>query len=223
MFPDAPSLFAFGQGGFRDECPDGTLQRKPSYTVGPIFRGLFWPSTVFILRKMLYTLLIGRKEAKGMLQLLMGRSGSGKTYTVIEELADLAREGRDRPLLLLVPEQFSFESERALLNRLGPEPAGRIQVLSFTRLAQTVFREIGGVAGKRMDDGTRALLMSQALEACADQLSLYQRHIADPEYISAALAMLTELKQCAVTPEMLEETSKVLEDGTLKKRLGSSP
>ena len=153
-----------------------------------------------------------------MLQLLMGRSGSGKTYAIMEELEQLARMEEPLPLILLVPEQFSFESERALLHRLGARLSGRVQVLSFTRLAETVFREIGGIAGKRMDDGIRTLLMSQALEACSQQLRLYQRHIADPEYIRSALAMLTECKQCAVSPDLLEKASDTLEDGTLKQK-----
>ena len=99
-----------------------------------------------------------------MLQLLLGRSGTGKTRRVLEELTHLARQQDAPTLVLLVPEQFSFESERTLLEALGPRLAGRIRVLSFTRLAETVFREVGGLAGRQMDDATRALLMSQALE-----------------------------------------------------------
>ena len=100
-----------------------------------------------------------------MLRLLLGRSGTGKTWEIEELLTGLAREGTG-PLYLLVPEQFSFESERAMLERLGPRLAGRVQVLSFTRLADAVTRELGGRAGRRMDDATRMLLMSAALERC---------------------------------------------------------
>lgn len=108
-----------------------------------------------------------------MLQLVLGRSGAGKTEWVYERLCALAKAGR-QGLLLLVPEQFSFESERALLERLGPRLSGSVQVLSFTRLAEQVFREVGGMAGRRMDDPTRALLMSRALELAADHLTLYK-------------------------------------------------
>lgn len=109
-----------------------------------------------------------------MLELLLGGAGSGKTYTVFEELTRLAEQEAPPALFLLVPEQFSFESERTLLRRLGPQHASRVQVLSFTRLVQTVFRELGGVAGKRMDDGARALLMSQAVRGVSDHLTLYR-------------------------------------------------
>ena len=78
-----------------------------------------------------------------MLQLLLGRSGTGKTRRVLEELTHLARQQDAPTLVLLVPEQFSFESERTQLEALGPRLAGRIRVLSFTRLAETVCRFSG--------------------------------------------------------------------------------
>lgn len=76
--------------------------------------------------------------------------------------------------------------------------------LSFTRLAETVFREVGGLAGPQMDDATRALLMSQALEQVSEQLVLYRRQAASPDYIQSVLSLLSECKQCAITPHQLE-------------------
>ena len=43
-----------------------------------------------------------------MLELLLGRSGTGKTHTVFDELTRLAEQDEGLPLYLLVPEQFSF-------------------------------------------------------------------------------------------------------------------
>lgn len=152
-----------------------------------------------------------------MLQLIVGRSGSGKTYTVYEELKTHADSGT--PLFLLVPEQASFENERRLLEKLGPVLSQRVRVLSFTRMAETVFREIGGTAGRRMDAALSLLLMSEALHSVAASLSLYQRHIDDPEYLRSVLGMLSECKQCAITPLLLEETAKTLPDGLLKNKV----
>ena len=54
-----------------------------------------------------------------MLHLVYGRSGSGKTHYARELMASLCRSGAGN-LLLLTPEQYSFESERAMLHLLGP-------------------------------------------------------------------------------------------------------
>ena len=72
-----------------------------------------------------------------MLHLVYGRAGSGKTRYVRELLATLCENGAGN-LLLLTPEQVSFESERAMLRRLGPRRAQGVQVLSFTPIPCSV-------------------------------------------------------------------------------------
>ncbi len=153
-----------------------------------------------------------------MLQLILGRSGYGKTHAVQEEIVRRAQAGEEN-LILLVPEQFSFESERTLLRRLGVQKAQRVQVLSFTRLAETVARECGGLSGKVMDNVTRTLLMSRALEQVADRLVLYRRHAMRADYVQAVLDMMAECKQYAVTPRRLDEASAALPAGTLRQKV----
>ena len=55
-------------------------------------------------------------------------------------------EGHPRAILI-VPEQYSFESERAILRGMGAEKAQGILVTSFTRLAELSFRTYGGLPG----------------------------------------------------------------------------
>lgn len=100
-----------------------------------------------------------------MLQLILGVPGSGKTHEIRERIGRTVEEGRLR-VMLLVPEQYSFENERALYDRLGPSGAIRAEVLSFTRLCELIFRTCGGLAGGRLSDAGRTLLVSQALLSC---------------------------------------------------------
>ncbi len=152
-----------------------------------------------------------------MLQLLVGRSGSGKTHTIYQELKAAATN--DVPLFLLVPEQASFENERRLLEELGPVHSQRVQVLSFTRMAEIVFREVGGTAGRRMDTTLSLLLMNEALHTVADRLTVYQKHVDDADYLRSLLITLSECKQCVVSPVLLAETAVSLPDGLLKNKL----
>ena len=157
-----------------------------------------------------------------MLQLLIGRSGSGKTHTIVERLNTLATQGQE-PILWLVPEQHSFESERTLLERLGPVQAARVQVLSFSRLADMVFREVGGLAEETLDEGTRGLLMSRALEQVAavaadaddPMRGLRPRMATDSAYVEQLLQLWQELRQCAVSTTEWERVAAALveEDG----------
>ena len=81
-----------------------------------------------------------------MLNLILGRAGTGKTETVRHMLVDRARAG-GKNLYLIVPEQYSFETEKTILRMAGPRYAAQIQVLSFTRLAEAAFLRRGLAVG----------------------------------------------------------------------------
>lgn len=152
-----------------------------------------------------------------MLHLILGRSGSGKTHYIRSLLCDLAGEGA-HDMILLVPEQFSFESERAMLELLGPRDAGRVEILSFSRLVDAVFRVYGGVSGARIDGGGRMLLMSLALEEAQDHLELYARHKESPALAAKLLDLVAECRQCAVTPADLHRAADKLPDSVLRRK-----
>ncbi|HEX3037942.1 MAG TPA: PD-(D/E)XK nuclease family protein [Oscillospiraceae bacterium] len=152
-----------------------------------------------------------------MLHLILGRAGSGKTHTVRLSLRDLAQK-EDKKCMLLVPEQYSFESERAMLRLLGAKDEQKVQVTSFTRLTDLVFRKYGGLAGRRLDDGGRNILMSLALEQVSAELPLYRKHAQTPELVNMMLAASAEMKMCAVTPNDLSVAAAAMQDGTLKQK-----
>ena len=162
-----------------------------------------------------------------MLQLLIGSSGSGKTYGILQRIAALTAEGK-KNILWLVPEQYSFESERALLRALGPVGASAVRVLSFSRLADMVAREVGGLAERRLDEATRALLMSRALtqvaqvaEDTADPIrGLRVRLATDSTYVEQLLTLWEELRRCAVPTDELERVASALsaEEGLLAQK-----
>lgn len=152
-----------------------------------------------------------------MLQFIFGRAASGKTEAVFRRIEKAVLAGRE-DIILLVPEQFSFESERALLRRLGRTASKQVEVLSFTRLCDRVFRETGGLAGRRIDDSGRALLMGEALAETAGSLQLFGRQAGTVEFVRTMLSAAAEWKQCGITPAMLAEASQALPAGTLRAK-----
>ena len=76
-------------------------------------------------------------------QFILGRSGTGKTHACIEAVCDalVADPNSSAPLILLVPEQATFQMERAVLSHAGIEGFSRCApgivvtiVCSFCRL-----------------------------------------------------------------------------------------
>ena len=75
---------------------------------------------------------------------LYGRSGSGKTYEVTQQLRRSAEQ--EKRSFLLVPEQQSHAAERKMLSILPPKAQLTVETLSFSRLANRVFRQYGGLS-----------------------------------------------------------------------------
>lgn len=153
-----------------------------------------------------------------MLQLITGRSGSGKSQKIFENIGAVLHEQSEARIFLIVPEQASYENERYLLEKLGSSLSQRVQVLSFTRMAETVLRQLGGGWEKRMDQTVSMLLMSQAFSVVADHLQIFRRHCEKTECLEAVLSMYAECKQCGISARDLLQTSSSFSKGVLRSK-----
>ena len=109
-----------------------------------------------------------------MLSFILGTAQSGKTYTLLKRIEELVLQGKEN-IYLLVPEQASFECEREMLKILGVKNANKVNVVSFTRLCSVILSDLGGLGCKVADEGTRLIMLSQALESLKDELKVYKR------------------------------------------------
>ena len=139
-----------------------------------------------------------------MLELILGGAGTGKTTLIYNKIKQAVQAGQQ--VILLVPEQASFENERQLYRLLGPQKALSVEVLSFTRLCDRVFRTYGGLAGIHMEDSSKLLLMSVALEGLREQLQVYGRETAAP-FIESMCELVHELKTAGVVPAQLRQAA----------------
>ena len=152
-----------------------------------------------------------------MLRLIFGRAGSGKTRYALEAAGAAMEKGRHA--VIVVPEQFTYETERALLRRLGPRSCLYVEVLSFSRMAHRVFGECGGVACRYIDDSGRALVMHRALQQVADRLGVYRRQAASPAFAGTMVQTVAEYKQCGVDSQALAQAAGQLDDPLLSQKL----
>lgn len=154
-----------------------------------------------------------------MLYLLKGRAGTGKTAQVFREMK---ARGSQRPQLLLVPEQASFEMEGRLCRENGNRAGLYGEVLSFTRLENRVLSLAGGGAREVLDEGGRLLTMYAALKSLQGSLTVYALPSQRPEFLSSLLTTMDELKSYCVTGAQLEEVGEDTEglDGDKLRDLG---
>ncbi len=147
-----------------------------------------------------------------MLHYITGRPGSGKSEYLLTKLRQVLEDGGEA--VVLVPEQQAVLWE----TRLAAEfPLGwqlRLEITNFTRLANTVFRQYGGLAMPRIDDGGRSLVLWRAMLSVWDMLRVYN-HAADgreDKSIPTLAGAIGELKRNRVTPASLEKASAELSE-----------
>ena len=153
-----------------------------------------------------------------MLQFVMGRAGSGKTEYLRRMLADRSLAGQGGTVMI-VPEQYTFETEKAMLRLAGPVRGNAIPVYSFTRLAEAVFRREGGAVGRRLSDGGRRILMASAIEACQDRLEVYASAAKGGRITDVMLTAVSEMKLCGIAPGDLQQASRELGGTGLGRKL----
>ena len=91
----------------------------------------------------------------------MGRSGSGKTAYMVERIKEDLKAGYET-ILVIVPDQFTFETERELIEKTG-KGLFQIRVLSFHRLIQTLREELGTGGCETLDDSGKAMFVNKLL------------------------------------------------------------
>ena len=77
------------------------------------------------------------------LQFIFGNSGSGKSSYLYEKVLEEAEKEPTKNFLVLVPEQFTMQTQRELVRRQKNHAIMNVDVLSFARLAYRVFDELG--------------------------------------------------------------------------------
>ena len=135
-----------------------------------------------------------------MLTLLLGRAGTGKSESVLQRLGEGAKT---RPQLLLVPEQYSHDTERRLCKTLGNVASNRAEVLSFTRLYSRVCDRAGGGAEPCLDAGGRLLLMRAAVKEVGENLTVYRNPSRKSSFLSGLIEVVDECKRYRVTSAQL--------------------
>lgn len=144
----------------------------------------------------------------GNLQLITGYAGSGKTTHILERIVNTLTKEPDRRIILLVPEQASYNYEYQLT--IHPAIGGilSVQVLSFQRLAWTVLQQTGGAAQTVLSDLGKLLILRQEILRADSDLAFLKGSANKPGYLQLLAEAIAEFKQYGYSPEDLAENIK---------------
>ncbi len=145
-------------------------------------------------------------------QFILGRAGVGKTHACLAAVGSALTESTPGPLLLIVPEQASAATERALA---GVAPRGgymNAEVLSFSRLARRIFAQ----AGKNptfLPRTARRLALHHLLRTLRDELPTLRRTADTAGLVRELDALFTQLVREGLTSERLRAASTAASAG----------
>lgn len=162
--------------------------------------------------------LLHLKRGIDLLRFVLGKSGTGKTEYLYNTLTKLAESGENR-IIMLIPDQSSFETEKVFLDRLGAKKCQNVKVFGFSRFCRYVFDTINFEQKNVIDDSTRAVIMSLALEQLDTSLEMFANSSGKKSVIEAMLSALKECKKAKISTEMLRNVSALVDDKTLKTKL----
>lgn len=118
-----------------------------------------------------------------MLSFILGPSGFGKTQSVITEINKVLDMGTGKKIFVIVPEQESVKMEAELLEVCGNRINADVEVINFSRLANRVFRESGGMTYKYIDNSGKDLMTAVILEKLKNTCKTFSKVSEDTKYV----------------------------------------
>lgn len=163
-----------------------------------------------------------RKERKGnknmAIQFIFGAGGSRKSDYLYRIVVRRSQEEK-RQFFVIVPEQFTMETQKKLC---AVHPSGgimNIDVQSFERLAHRIFEELCVPRRIFLDDECKNLLLRSIVQENKESLRALGGKLMKPGYISEIKSVISELMQYGVDVAMLEKAAKNTDDSMLTEKL----
>ncbi len=147
---------------------------------------------------------------------ILGDCGTGKTQEIARRIHEDIKA--ERRAYLIVPEQQAVSSEIFMIDNLPDEAPLYFEVTNFTRLADTVFRMVGGLALASASPEVEQLIMWRTLMETYPLLHNKPAKI-DGATVGAMRATVRELRTMRLRHAELSEAILKVEDSSLKKKL----
>lgn len=141
------------------------------------------------------------------LHLILGGSGTGKSNDVYERILAQSLKRPDQLYYVIVPEQFTLQTQQELVRRQKNHGLMNIDVVSFQRLAYRVFDELGIRGLTILEDVGKSFVLRKLAEEKGEELKSLRGSIKKCGYLAELKSIICELGQYRIGPEKLQELS----------------
>ncbi len=140
-----------------------------------------------------------------MLRLIEGPPGTGKSTFAFDEIR--RRIGEGASVILMVPEQFSLETERYYYEKLSFIEQKHLSVFSFLRLSEEIGKICGKGGGIYATESDKLIAMRRTLKEIAPKLRYYKSS-GYLDFLQRMVRFSDELYQSDVAPSILLEQAQ---------------
>ena len=149
------------------------------------------------------------------LQFIFGNSGSGKSTYLYQKIIEESMQRPDGNFIVIVPEQFTMQTQKDLVMAHPRGGIMNIDVLSFQRLAHRIFEEVGADQRSVLTETGKNLMLRKVAIREQERLKVLGSRMNRPGYVSEVKSVLSELMQYEVSDFELQEMERRTENRPL--------
>ena len=156
--------------------------------------------------------------------IIRGAISSGKSDMCLKQISEIHEKNPDSKCIMIVPDHYSYETERKFVDFFGGIGLNNIEVLTLRRMS------INFLSAKQQNHLTapgKIMLIYKAVSAACDELLNVKdmdikliTSMRQQGFLDVMSSLISEMKRYLITPEILFEKANALTDNkTLKNKL----
>lgn len=145
---------------------------------------------------------------------------SGLTYSpadeYLKEIKELSGAVRDRELILMVPDRFSYIAELSVCRTAGGAGLGTVSVMTFRQLIRSLVD-----SGEALSSVGKQMLIGKITTGLFSEDCVFYASKDRPGFIESVLEVISDWKRFCVEPDKLKSEIEKAESGTPKRKLSA--
>ena len=149
---------------------------------------------------------------------IFGGSGFGKSHYAYNKIMQQAAADKMGKYIIIVPEQFTMQTQKDMVMMSENKGIMNIDVLSFVRLAYRVFEETDVLSKPLLEDEGKSMVIKRILREHASEWKTFGSNINRMGFVEEIKSIITEFVQYRVDDEKID----AMKEGTQGRKILSA-